>query len=194
MESNGKSVDMEGNPVSYATGPIVWGETGSNGQHAFFQLLHQGTRFVPIDFIATLRPDEETADHHCALLTNMLAQANAFMNGDAGEGKQEYASSPGNRPSNVLLLDELSPHNLGALIALYEHKVFVQGTIWNINSFDQWGVELGKRLASEISGSIERESSGYDVSTQGLMALVKQHMDEPRPKAGRDRKRRGTIT
>ena len=182
MESNGKSVDVEGNPVSYATGPIVWGETGSNGQHAFFQLLHQGTRFVPIDFIATLRPDEETADHHFALLTNMLAQANAFMNGDAGEGKQEFASSPGNRPSNVLLLDELSPHNLGALIALYEHKVFVQGTIWNINSFDQWGVELGKRLASEISSNIERESSEYDVSTQGLMELVKQHMDEVKPK------------
>ena len=181
MESNGKSVDLDGNPVSYATGPIVWGETGSNGQHAFFQLLHQGTRLVPIDFIATLRPDEETVDHHFALLTNMLAQANAFMNGDAGEGKQEFASSPGNRPSNVLLLDELSPHNLGALIALYEHKVFVQGTIWNINSFDQWGVELGKRLASEISSNIERESSDYDVSTQGLMELVKQHMDEVKP-------------
>jgi len=175
-------LDMEGNPVNYATGPIVWGETGSNGQHAFFQLLHQGTRFVPIDFIATLRPDEETADHHFALLTNMLAQANAFMNGDAGDGKQKFASSPGNRPSNVLLLDELSPHNLGALIALYEHKVFVQGTIWNINSFDQWGVELGKRLASEISSSIERQSSEYDVSTQGLMELVKQHMDEVKPK------------
>ncbi|MCG6887947.1 MAG: glucose-6-phosphate isomerase [Gammaproteobacteria bacterium] len=194
MESNGKSVDMEGNPVSYATGPIVWGETGSNGQHAFFQLLHQGTRFVPIDFIATLRPDEETADHHFALLTNMLAQANAFMNGDAGEGKQEFASSPGNRPSNVLLLDELSPHSLGALIALYEHKVFVQGAIWNINSFDQWGVELGKRLASEISSNIERESSEYDVSTQGLMALVKQHMDEVKPKTGRDTKRDGTVS
>jgi glucose-6-phosphate isomerase len=102
MESNGKSVDIEGNPISYAAGPIVWGETGSNGQHAFFQLLHPGTRFVPIDFIATLRADEETADHHFALLTNMLAQANAFMNGDAGEGKQEFASTPGNRPSNIL--------------------------------------------------------------------------------------------
>ena len=182
MESNGKSVDIEGNPVSYATGPIVWGETGSNGQHAFFQLLHQSTRFVPVDFIATLRADEGTAEHHFALLTNMLAQANVFMNGAAGEGKQELASSPGNRPSNVLLLDELSPHNLDALIALYEHKVFVQGAIWNINSFDQWGVELGKRLASEISSNIERESSEYDVSTQGLMELVKQHMDEVKPK------------
>jgi glucose-6-phosphate isomerase len=150
---------------------------------------------VPIDFIATLRPDEETADHHFALLTNMLAQANAFMNGDAGEGKQEFASSPGNRPSNrpsnILLLDELSPHNLGALIALYEHKVFVQGTIWNINSFDQWGVELGKRLASEISSNIERESSEYDVSTQGLMELVKQHMDEVKPKIWCDTRRDG---
>ena len=177
MESNGKSVDMDGKVVSYATGPIVWGETGSNGQHAFFQLLHQGTRFVPIDFIASLRPDEETANHHFALLTNMLAQANAFMNGDAGEGKQEFASCLGNRPSNVLLLDELSPHNLGALIALYEHKIFVQGAIWNINSFDQWGVELGKRLASDISSNIEHKSTEYDESTQGLMALVKQHMD-----------------
>ena len=143
MESNGKSVDMAGKPVSYATGPIVWGQTGSNGQHAFFQLLHQGTRFVPIDFIASLRPDEETMDHHFALLTNMLAQANAFMNGDSKEGPQDYASCPGDRPSNVLLLDELSPRNLGALIALYEHKVFVQGAIWNINSFDQWGGRTG---------------------------------------------------
>jgi glucose-6-phosphate isomerase len=112
----------------------------------------------------------------------MLAQANAFMNGDAGEGKQGFASSPGNRPSNVLLLDELNPHNLGALIALYEHKVFVQGAIWNINSFDQWGVELGKRLATEISRNIERESTDYDVSTQGLMSLVKQHMDDAKHK------------
>lgn len=177
MESNGKSVDMEGHPVDYATGPIVWGQTGSNGQHAFFQLLHQGTRFVPIDFIASLEPDEETEEHHFALLTNMLAQANAFMNGDQQEGILDYQTCPGNRPSNTLLLDRLTPHNLGALIALYEHKVFVQGTIWNINSFDQWGVQLGKRLATEISRNIELKSSEYDPSTQGLMNIVRSKMN-----------------
>ena len=175
MESNGKSVDIDGNPVSHATGPIVWGQTGSNGQHAFFQLLHQGTRFVPIDFIATLKPEDDTKDHHSALLTNMLAQANAFMNGDTQN--DQYASCPGNRPSNVLLMDELTPRNLGALIALYEHKVFVQGAIWNINSFDQWGVQLGKRLASDISRDIEQQSDKYDPSTQGLMGIVKQHLN-----------------
>ncbi|MEH6648905.1 MAG: glucose-6-phosphate isomerase [Motiliproteus sp.] len=178
MESNGKSVDMEGKPVNYATGPIVWGQTGSNGQHAFFQLLHQGTRFVPIDFIASLQTDEEAEEHHFALLTNMLAQANAFMNGDITDGLQDYTSSPGNRPSNVLLMDRLSPRNVGALIALYEHKVFVQGAIWNINSFDQWGVQLGKRLATEISRNIERKSDDYDQSTQGLMTIVKTHLNK----------------
>ncbi|WP_299203722.1 glucose-6-phosphate isomerase [uncultured Amphritea sp.] len=183
MESNGKSVDMEGNPVDYATGPIVWGQTGSNGQHAFFQLLHQGTRFVPIDFIASLQVEEGTEAHQFALLTNMLAQANAFMNGDAAGHQQDYTSCPGNRPSNVLLLDQLNPHNLGALIALYEHKVFVQGTIWNINSFDQWGVQLGKRLATEISRNIESKSTEYDASTQGLMQIVKQHFSGSSPVA-----------
>lgn len=174
MESNGKSVDRHGKAVGHRTGPIVWGQTGSNGQHAFFQLLHQGTRFVPIDFIATLKADEDTRDHHFALLTNMLAQANAFMNGDVQDA--EYASCPGNRPSNVLLLDELSPRNLGALIALYEHKVFVQGVLWNINSFDQWGVQLGKRLANDISRDLEQGSKAYDPSTQGLMEIVNQHL------------------
>ena len=176
MESNGKSVDINGDPVDYATGPIVWGQTGSNGQHAFFQLLHQGTRFVPIDFIASLEADEQTEEHHFALLTNMLAQANAFMNGDDSDGLLEYQSCQGNRPSNVLLMDRISPRNLGALIALYEHKVFVQGAIWNINSFDQWGVQLGKRLANEISQQIGESTQGYDQSTQGLMALVRKHV------------------
>ena len=186
MESNGKSVDLDGKPVDYATGPIVWGQTGSNGQHAFFQLLQQGTRFVPIDFIASLKPDEQTEEHHFALLTNMLAQANAFMNGDQKNGLLDYATCPGNRPSNILLLEQLSPRNLGALIALYEHKVFVQGAIWNINSFDQWGVQLGKRLATEISRNIELKSAEYDPSTQGLMALVREHMSSHRqhPKGG----------
>ncbi|SJN14962.1 Glucose-6-phosphate isomerase [Halomonas citrativorans] len=179
MESNGKSVDIFGHPVNYKTGPIVWGQTGSNGQHAFFQLLHQGTRYVPIDFIASLKPEPGMEDHHFALLTNMLAQANAFMEGSQGDGKElsqhDPYSCPGNRPSSTLLLDELTPKNLGALIALYEHKVFVQGVIWNINSFDQWGVQLGKRIAGEISERIDTNAADFDASTQGLLELVRAH-------------------
>ncbi|MDX1465272.1 MAG: glucose-6-phosphate isomerase [Halomonas sp.] len=176
MESNGKSVDIFGRPVDYKTGPIVWGQTGSNGQHAFFQLLHQGTRYVPIDFIASLKPEPGMEDHHFALLTNMLAQANAFMEGSAKGGELDPYSCPGNRPSNVLLLDELTPKNLGALIALYEHKVFVQGVIWNINSFDQWGVQLGKRIAGEISERLDAHSQDFDPSTQGLLRLVREQL------------------
>lgn len=175
MESNGKSVDIFGHPVNYKTGPIVWGQTGSNGQHAFFQLLHQGTRYVPIDFIASLKPEPGVEEHHFALLTNMLAQANAFMMGSQEGSQLDPYSCPGNRPSSVLLLDELTPRNLGALIALYEHKVFVQGVIWNINSFDQWGVQLGKRIAGEISERIDERSQEFDASTQGLLALVREH-------------------
>ncbi|KXS38486.1 MAG: glucose-6-phosphate isomerase [Halomonadaceae bacterium T82-2] len=175
MESNGKSVDIFGHPVDYKTGPIVWGQTGSNGQHAFFQLLHQGTRYVPIDFIASLKPDDGMEEHHFALLTNMLAQANAFMEGSQQGSQLDPYSCPGNRPSSSLLLDELTPRNLGALIALYEHKVFVQGVIWNINSFDQWGVQLGKRIAGEISERIDERVQDFDASTQGLLALVRQH-------------------
>ncbi|MCA8866455.1 MULTISPECIES: glucose-6-phosphate isomerase [unclassified Halomonas] len=179
MESNGKSVDIFGHPVNYKTGPIVWGQTGSNGQHAFFQLLHQGTRYVPIDFIASLKPEPGVEDHHFALLTNMLAQANAFMEGSQGDSKElsqhDPYSCPGNRPSSTLLLDELTPKNLGALIALYEHKVFVQGVIWNINSFDQWGVQLGKRIAGEISERIDTNAADFDASTQGLLELVRAH-------------------
>ncbi|PMR70487.1 glucose-6-phosphate isomerase [Halomonas heilongjiangensis] len=178
MESNGKSVDIFGHPVDYKTGPIVWGQTGSNGQHAFFQLLHQGTRYVPIDFIASLKPEPGVEDHHFALLTNMLAQANAFMEGSQSGSRLDPYSCPGNRPSSVLLLDELTPKNLGALIALYEHKVFVQGVIWNINSFDQWGVQLGKRIAGEISERIDEHSQDFDASTQGLLALVRGHFRE----------------
>ena len=179
MESNGKSVDIFGRPVDYKTGPIVWGQTGSNGQHAFFQLLHQGTRYVPIDFIASLKPEPGVEDHHFALLTNMLAQANAFMEGSSKGGDLDPYSCPGNRPSSVLLLDELTPRNLGALIALYEHKVFVQGVIWNINSFDQWGVQLGKRIAGEISEKIDERSQDFDASTQGLLGLVREHFQAP---------------
>lgn len=178
MESNGKSVDIFGHPVDYKTGPIIWGQTGSNGQHAFFQLLHQGTRYVPIDFIASLKPEPGVEEHHFALLTNMLAQANAFMEGSQGvsdDSQLDPYSCPGNRPSSTLLLDELTPRNLGALIALYEHKVFVQGVIWNINSFDQWGVQLGKRIAGEISERIDERTQDFDASTQGLLALVRSH-------------------
>ncbi|MCE8035430.1 MAG: glucose-6-phosphate isomerase [Halomonas sp.] len=182
MESNGKSVDIFGHPVNYKTGPIVWGQTGSNGQHAFFQLLHQGTRYVPIDFIASLKPEPGVEEHHFALLTNMLAQANAFMMGSQEGSQLDPYSCPGNRPSSVLLLDELTPRNLGALIALYEHKVFVQGVIWNINSFDQWGVQLGKRIAGEISERIDERSQEFDASTQGLLALVREHF-RPTPEA-----------
>ncbi len=188
MESNGKSVDIFGHPVDYKTGPIVWGQTGSNGQHAFFQLLHQGTRYVPIDFIASLKPEPGMEEHHFALLTNMLAQANAFMEGSQTGSRLDPYSCPGNRPSSVLLLDELTPKNLGALIALYEHKVFVQGVIWNINSFDQWGVQLGKRIAGEISERIDAHSQDFDASTQGLLALVRDHFPrggEPSAKGGK---------
>ncbi|SEG45674.1 glucose-6-phosphate isomerase [Billgrantia desiderata] len=194
MESNGKSVDIFGHPVNYKTGPIVWGQTGSNGQHAFFQLLHQGTRYVPIDFIASLKPEPGVEEHHFALLTNMLAQANAFMMGSQVGSQLDPYSCPGNRPSSVLLLDELTPRNLGALIALYEHKVFVQGVIWNINSFDQWGVQLGKRIAGEISERIDERSQEFDASTQGLLALVREHFrsapetEEP-AKAGKAEKK-----
>jgi glucose-6-phosphate isomerase len=200
MESNGKSVDIFGHPVDYKTGPIVWGQTGSNGQHAFFQLLHQGTRFVPIDFIASLKPEPGVEEHHFALLTNMLAQANAFMEGSQSGSRLDPYSCPGNRPSSTLLLDELTPRNLGALIALYEHKVFVQGVIWNINSFDQWGVQLGKQIAGEISERIDEHSQDFDASTQGLLALVREHFgaetrqpeetrDDPAPRKGRRGKR-----
>ncbi|WP_108445753.1 glucose-6-phosphate isomerase [Halomonas denitrificans] len=194
MESNGKSVDIFGRPVDYTTGPIVWGQTGSNGQHAFFQLLHQGTRYVPIDFIASLKPEAGMEDHHFALLTNMLAQANAFMEGSAKGGELDPYSCPGNRPSSTLLLDELTPKNLGALIALYEHKVFVQGVIWNINSFDQWGVQLGKRIAGEISERLDAHSQDFDASTQGLLRLVRAQLptrDLPSaPPTSRGNKRR----
>ncbi|MGM0694393.1 MAG: glucose-6-phosphate isomerase [Pseudomonadota bacterium] len=195
MESNGKSVDIFGHPVDYKTGPIVWGQTGSNGQHAFFQLLHQGTRYVPIDFIASLKPEPSMEEHHFALLTNMLAQANAFMEGSQTGSRLDPYSCPGNRPSSVLLLDELTPRNLGALIALYEHKVFVQGVIWNINSFDQWGVQLGKRIAGEISERIDAHSQDFDASTQGLLALVRAHFPRPRdgaaPRSDKKGKTRG---
>ena len=138
MESNGKSTDLDGQSVDYETGPIIWGQTGTNGQHAFFQLLHQGTRLVPIDFIGAVSDSLSNSEHHRVLMGNMLAQASALMQGQEAPEGQPYRHYSGNKPSNTLLMDKLSPKNFGALVALYEHKVFVQGSIWNINSFDQW--------------------------------------------------------
>ncbi|GGD95347.1 glucose-6-phosphate isomerase [Planktosalinus lacus] len=149
MESNGKQVDRNGHPVTYETGTIVWGSTGTNAQHAFFQLLHQGTKLIPVDFIAFAKALHKQDQHQEILLANCFAQSEAFLNGTVGEEiENPYRFFDGNRPSNTILIKQLTPENLGALIALYEHKLFVQGVIWNIFSFDQWGVELGKKLAT----------------------------------------------
>jgi len=193
MESNGKSVDRDGRRVGYPTGPVIWGEPGTNGQHAFFQLLHQGTDVVPCDFIGALRPRHDVGRHHDLLVANMLAQAEALMRGrteaevraelrDAGmpadrvDELAPHKTFAGNRPSNVLLLDELTPRTLGMLLAAYEHKIFVQGVVWRVNSFDQWGVELGKVLAGTILAEVARldrgekdDLSGHDPSTRALM-------------------------
>ena len=189
MESNGKSVTREATTADYATGPIVWGEPGTNGQHAFFQLLHQGTRLVPADFIVAARCDHALADQHRLLVANCFAQSEALMLGkSAREVRAELEASDvsarraetlvphkvfeGNRPSSTLLLDRLDALTLGALIALYEHKVFVQGAIWRVNSFDQWGVELGKALATDIARELldPGEARPHDASTEGLIA------------------------
>ena len=163
MESNGKSATTDNQPVAVNTGPIVWGQTGTNGQHAFFQLLHQGRKLVPIDFIGVVNDNLSNGEHHRILLANMVAQAQALMNGKSGEDAHRFY--PGNRPSTTLLLDELTPFNMGMLLALYEHKVFVQSVIWGINAFDQWGVELGKQLTNDIlDGSGEQ-----DLSTRALL-------------------------
>ena len=184
MESNGKRVDRDGRELSVATGPLVWGGEGTSGQHAFFQWLHQGTQWVPADFVACARPEHGLEHHHRILLANLLAQPRALMRGRTeaearamleADGKPEadiqrllpHLVFPGNRPSNTLMLERLDPHTLGALIALYEHKVFVQGWIWNLNSFDQWGVELGKQMALEVLDSDKKEAA--DVSEQGLL-------------------------
>jgi len=172
MESNGKSVTREGEAVDCATGPVVWGEPGTNGQHAFFQLLHQGTDFIPVDFIVPVNPSHRLNEHHRLLLANCIAQSRALMVGkDADAAHRSFA---GNRPSNTLLLERLDPASLGALIALYEHKVFVQGTIWNVNSFDQFGVELGKVVANDVERALKRcaPRSAFDASTAGLIRRV----------------------
>jgi glucose-6-phosphate isomerase len=192
MESNGKYIDRNGNRVDYQTGPIIWGEPGTNGQHAFYQLIHQGTKFIPCDFIAPAVSHNPIGNHHQLLLSNFFAQTEALMNGKGEEavvaelsviGKTEreiealkiYKVFEGNRPTNSILLKKVTPKSLGTLIALYEHKIFVQGIIWNIYSFDQWGVELGKQLASEILPELKGDEivNSHDSSTNGLINQYK---------------------
>lgn len=162
MESNGKSVTIAGNHVDVDSGPIVWGQTGTNGQHAFFQLLHQGTRLVPIDFIGVINDGLSREDHHRILMANMIAQSEALMLGRrSGDPHRDYR---GNRPSTTILMDKLTPAALGALVALYEHRVFVQAMVWDINPFDQWGVELGKALTGDVlAGKGEHDASTLDL-------------------------------
>ncbi len=191
MESNGKRIDRAGGAVDYSTGPIIWGAPGTNGQHAFFQHLHQGTQVTPCDFIVAANSEWEMPEHHEILLANCIAQSEALLRGRTkqealeelqargvkGQEAQRLAahrSFPGNRPSNTIVMDRLDAHSVGALIALYEHKVFVQGAIWNINSFDQWGVELGKGLAKAVLNDFRngRASPGHDQSTAALIGRI----------------------
>jgi glucose-6-phosphate isomerase len=181
MESNGKRVDLAGRVVNYQTGPIIWGEPGTNGQHAFYQLIHQGTKLIPCDFIGFLKSENPLGKHHDLLMANLFAQSEALAFGKTpaevrAEGVPEalvtHKTFPGDRPSSTLLLERMSPAALGKLIALYEHKVFVQGTIWGVNSFDQWGVELGKVLAKRIASEIDSDAApalAHDSSTNALL-------------------------
>jgi len=192
MESNGKYVDRNGNAVSYETGPIIWGEPGTNGQHAFYQLIHQGTKLIPCDFIAPAQSHNPLGDHHNLLLSNFFAQTEALMNGKteeeviaefkaAGKSDEEIAKLAafkvflGNRPTNSFLVKKITPETLGAMIAMYEHKIFVQGIIWNVFSFDQWGVELGKQLANKILPELKDNQpvESHDSSTNGLINRYK---------------------
>ena len=193
MESNGKLVDRNGTTVNYATGPVIWGEPGTNGQHAFYQLIHQGTLVIPCDFIAPAKSHNPIGDHHDKLLSNYFAQTEALLNGKnekivkeelkaAGKSEAEIESlSPfkvfaGNKPTNSFLVEKMTPHTLGFLIALYEQKIFTQGVIWNIYSFDQWGVELGKQLANQILPELSNNEpvTEHDSSTNGLINQYKQ--------------------
>jgi len=189
MESNGKRVTRDGQPVACSTGPIIWGEPGTNGQHAFYQLMHQGTKLIPADFLAPCASQNPVGEHHPILLSNFFAQTQALMAGKneavvtaelqkAGLDAAAVAALlphkvfPGNKPSNSIMFDKLDPHTLGALVAMYEHKIFVQGIVWNINSFDQWGVELGKQLAKAILPELAPsapEATSHDCSTNGLI-------------------------
>lgn len=193
MESNGKYIDRNGNRVAYQTGPIIWGEPGTNGQHAFYQLIHQGTKLIPADFIAPAQTHNPRGEHHTLLLSNFFAQTEALMNGkeekevvaelqasglsnEAIEGLKAFKVFEGNRPTNSFLIKKITPYTLGSLIALYEHKIFVQGIIWNIYSFDQWGVELGKQLAGRILPELRTEDVivAHDSSTNGLINQYKR--------------------
>ena len=173
MESNGKGVDARGRTLAFASAPVTWGQAGSNGQHAFFQMLHQGSEVVPVEFVLVQRPAHALSGHHDKLLANALAQARALMCGQTGDAPERHF--PGNRPSTVLLLPDLSARSLGALLSLYEHRTFVLGSLWGINSFDQWGVELGKRHAGEIETALwtHTEGSALDPSTAALLARLK---------------------
>jgi glucose-6-phosphate isomerase len=193
MESNGKSADRSGKKITYQTGPIIWGEPGTNGQHAFYQLIHQGTKLIPADFLAPSISHNPIGDHHNILLSNFFAQTEALLNGKTKaevlaelkkEGKSDaeiqklapHKVFDGNRPTNSILFKQLTPRVLGSLIAMYEHKIFVQGVIWNIFSFDQWGVELGKQLANKILPELEDDKpvDSHDSSTNGLINTFKK--------------------
>ncbi len=193
MESNGKSVNRDGEPVGCSTGPVIWGEPGTNGQHAFYQLIHQGTKLIPCDFLAPVETHNPAGEHHAILLSNFFAQTEALMRGKtesevrteleaAGMGGAElerllpHKVFAGNKPTNSIMFQQLTPRTLGSLIALYEHKIFVQGIIWNINSFDQWGVELGKQLAKAILPELSQAgpATTHDASTNGLINHYKE--------------------
>jgi glucose-6-phosphate isomerase len=193
MESSGKSIDRLGREVRYQTGPIIWGEPGTNGQHAFYQLIHQGTKLIPCDFIAPAISHNAVGDHHEILLSNFFAQTQALMRGkrpeevfaelrQSGMSNEEikkvlpFRVFKGNRPTNSILVKKITPRSLGSLIAMYEHKIFVQGVIWNIFSFDQWGVELGKQLAKKILPELRDSNnvSSHDASTNGLINAYKR--------------------
>ncbi len=171
MESNGKRVTRDGTLVNGQTGPIVWGEPGTNGQHAFYQLIHQGTKLIPCDFLAPVHSQNPLGDHHTKLLANCFAQTEALLQGRSGDDVPIHKRFEGNRPTNTILFDRLTPRTLGSLIAMYEHKIFAQGVIWNVNSFDQWGVELGKVLAKQILPELDGPGpvTGHDASTNGLI-------------------------
>ena len=174
MESNGKQVDRTGERIEYETGPVIWGEPGTNGQHAFYQLIHQGTEKIPCDFIAPAQSHNAIGEHHSILMSNFFAQTEALMNGSTSE--YPHKRFEGNRPTNSFLIQKITPYTLGQLIALYEHKIFVQGVIWNINSFDQFGVELGKVLAKTVYAELSNaeEINGHDASTNGLINNFKK--------------------
>jgi glucose-6-phosphate isomerase len=192
METNGKHVTIDGTRVDYQTGPIYWGEPGTNGQHSFYQLIHQGTKLIPADFIAFVHTLNPIADHHDMLMANVFAQTEALAFGKTseqvkGEGTPDWLVPhrrfEGNRPSNTILMDRLTPAALGKLVALYEHSVFTQGTIWNIDSFDQWGVELGKVLAQRIIPELEHRAEpklDHDSSTNSLIRLDRRAKDQSR--------------